>query len=79
VESVPRDVEVYLGEEKLGVAPGPFPVERGNEPIELELRAKGYVSRKVQFTPKANGVVSATLQKIVRKTRGGAKKPELEF
>jgi eukaryotic-like serine/threonine-protein kinase len=80
VESVPKNVDVYLGEEKLGAAPGPLHLERGTRSVELVLKASGYVSRTIRFTPSANGVVSATLQKVARAPRpGSTKKSELEF
>ncbi len=74
VQSVPKHVEVYLGGRKLGTAPGPLMLDRGKEPLELELRADGYVPRKLKFTPTANGVISATLQKVVHHASAAAGK-----
>jgi len=68
VQSVPKHVVVYLGERKLGIAPGPISLDRGTDKLALVLKADGYRPRTVTFTPSENGVISATLQKIIHHT-----------
>jgi len=71
VQSKPERVDVYLGDEKLGTSPDdPIELPRGDENVELTIKAAGYLPSKISFKPTANGVVSV---KLVAK--GGGKKP----
>ncbi len=80
IEATPPQAEVFEGDKKLGVAPGPFSLPRGTDKIELTVKAAGYVTAKVGVTPSANAVVSVNLQKIaVPKQKGpGPSSGELE-
>lgn len=82
VESQPADVEVYLGDQKLGVAPGPLRLPRGTASVKLVLRADGYAPREVALTPSANRTLSVKLKKLQlmpAKPAATVKKPEVEF
>jgi serine/threonine-protein kinase len=62
IQSSPaQGVDVYLGSEKIGSAPGPVHVKRGDASIKLTLKAAGYASKDVDVMPTANVVVSASL------------------
>jgi serine/threonine protein kinase len=79
VQSKPERVDVYLGDEKLGTSPDdPIELPRGDESVELTIKAAGYLPSKIEFKPAADGVVSV---KLVAK--GGGKqqgtKPPVEF
>ncbi|MBI5536399.1 MAG: serine/threonine protein kinase [Deltaproteobacteria bacterium] len=77
VQSVPADVEIFLGDEKLGTSPGPISVRKGTDKIKLTFKAKGYKSSELEVAPTADGVLSVTLQKAVaagktqKRTGGG--------
>jgi len=81
VESDPEKVEVFVGEKKLGVAPGPFKLPKSSEKVTLVLKASGYASRELEITPLADRVVSVRLDKGPRtgKPPPAGKKPEVEF
>ena len=79
VESVPEHVEVYLGETKLGTAPGPLRLRYGREKLVLVLKAEGYLPQKLELTPTSNRVISARLLKAGPARPAEGKKPELEF
>jgi serine/threonine-protein kinase len=78
VQSTPKSVDVYLGGEKLGTSPDDdIRIERGDEEVELTIKAEGYVSSKIKVKPSADAVVGV---KLTRK--GGSNKPgysPLEF
>jgi hypothetical protein len=80
VQSTPAGADVYLGNEKLGKAPGPIRMKRSEDKVKLTLKVDGYKPSEVEVTPSANAVISVTLVKIVA---GPVKKKpgtgELEF
>ncbi|MDC3959159.1 protein kinase [Polyangium jinanense] len=63
VQATPENVEVHLGERKLGVAPGPFKIPRGDAPVELTFSAKGHQSKTVSIEPNHNILIPITLEK----------------
>jgi len=63
VQSTPENVEVHLGERKLGVAPGPIKIPRGDAPIELTFSAKGHQPKSVSVEPNHNILIPITLDK----------------
>jgi serine/threonine-protein kinase len=84
VQSTPEGVEVWRGDQKLGTAPGPIKLARGNDEVELVFSAKGYKSSKIKIRPVDNVVVPVTLDKdrspqAGKKATGGGKNGELEF
>ncbi len=83
ITSVPANVTVFVGEEKLGSSPGPLSIPRGTEPVALTFKAKGHSPSTVDFTPNRDGIVDVELPKLVTRrarptaTKGGI--DELEF
>ncbi|MDI1480800.1 serine/threonine-protein kinase [Polyangium sp. y55x31] len=63
VQATPDNVEVHLGERKLGVAPGPFKIPHGDAPVELTFSAKGHQSKTVSVEPNHNILIPITLEK----------------
>ena len=47
----PPDVDVWLGEQKLGSSRKPVEVPSGSEPIELVLKKSGYADKPLKLTP----------------------------
>jgi serine/threonine-protein kinase len=72
VQSTPPGVDVYLGDSdaKLGSAPGPIIVQRGDKPITLTFRATGFTPERVDITPAGDVIVPV---KLARGVVGGAK------
>jgi hypothetical protein len=83
VQSVPSGAEAFLDGRPLGSAPGPLIVPRGNQPLTLEFKARGYRSKSVQITPSADGVVSVTLSSAAPTSKVPPQpkrpSPDLEF
>ena len=77
IQSTPDGADVYLGPEKVGVAPGPIKLPRGAEKLKLTVKAQGYKPADVTVVPSANGIVSVTLSRLGGK--GPRMHPELEF
>jgi serine/threonine-protein kinase len=81
IQSTPANAEVWLAGDKLGKAPGPIKLKRGEDKLKLTLKADGHRATDVEVTPTANAVVQVTLQR----TQPAAPKPkkpgtgELEF
>jgi hypothetical protein len=81
IQSTPANAEVWLAGDKLGKAPGPIKLKRGEDKLKLTLKADGHRATDVEVTPTANAVVQVTLQR----TPTAAPKPkkpgtgELEF
>jgi hypothetical protein len=75
VQSQPEAVEVFLGNERLGVAPGPVRIKRGADKVKLTFKAAGYKSADIEVSPSADGVVSVTLLKAPGAGQGAKKKP----
>ncbi|MDI1450757.1 serine/threonine-protein kinase [Polyangium sp. 6x1] len=63
VQATPENVEVHLGERKLGVAPGPLKIPRGDAPVELTFSAKGHQSKTVSVEPNHSILIPITLEK----------------
>jgi hypothetical protein len=81
IDSDPKDAEVFLGAVKLGTAPGPIHVARGNDRLTLTFKAQGYVQKDVDVMPSADGTIKVELR---RRHAGGGKpgghvSKELEF
>lgn len=82
VEAVPRHAEIWLGDRKLGEAPGPVQVPRGDRTLQLTLKAPGYRPLDVDVTPAADSKVEAKLQPRAGGARKGGPKAgggDLEF
>jgi hypothetical protein len=84
IESTPPGAEVWMGANKLGAAPGPFRVPRGQAPVALTVRAEGHREASVEVVPSANAAATVTLVRA-GPPPGTSKKPkgpgngELEF
>lgn len=63
VKATPENVDVYLGERKLGTAPGPIELPRGDTEISLTFSAKGYQSKSVPITPSQSVLIPISLDK----------------
>jgi hypothetical protein len=78
IQAEPKSVDVFLGNEKIGTAPAPIRMKRGEQGVKLTLKADGYKPADIEVTPKDNTVVSAKLEKIVAGP-ARAKKPAGEL
>ena len=63
IQATPEGMEVFLGERKLGTAPGPIDLPRGDAPLTLTFAAKGYQSKNLPITPSQNVLIPMTLDK----------------
>ena len=80
VRGAPELAMIYLGEEKLGTAPGPVKVPRGTATLKLTIRADGFSPASVDVEPTENTVVSIKLTKNgTGKTGTGTKPPPAEI
>ncbi len=88
IQSEPPEVDVFLGDKKLGSLPADsIEVDRGEEQLELTIKAEGYEPSQLSVKPTANAVLSVKLKKVVKKSRprprpkppGGGTSSELEF
>lgn len=57
----PARAQIYHDEELLGVAPGPIRVTRSEEPLQLIVKAPGYVSATVTVKPSSAQELKVTL------------------
>jgi serine/threonine-protein kinase len=62
--NVSGEVDVWLGTEKLGSAPGIVKLPRGDAKLTLTLKAAGYAPVEIGVTPSASRVVSASLVRL---------------
>jgi hypothetical protein len=69
IQGPPKGTEVWKGDTKLGTVPGKLEIDRGDEPITLELRKKGYKSREQTITPAKDLIVSVELTKASSRDR----------
>jgi eukaryotic-like serine/threonine-protein kinase len=74
IQSTPPGVDVYLGDgaEKLGTAPGPIHLKRGDKPLTLTFKAAGYAPDRVEVTPSGDVLVPV---KLDRSASSGGKGP----
>ena len=68
----PPDAEVFLGDVSLGRAPGPFLLQRSDEPVEIQLRAPGFADETVEVAPKTNRIITVQLKRKVGRPAGPA-------
>ncbi len=82
IQSEPANAEIFVGDERLGVAPGPIELEKGEAPVVLTLRAPGHEPGTVEVRPTESGTVRAKLAPTKRAApRKGAppRNRDLEF
>jgi eukaryotic-like serine/threonine-protein kinase len=72
VKCVPEHATIYLGDERIGVAPGPVKLRRGADKVKLTLKADGFAPTDVELEPVDNTVLNAKLTKL---GGGGIKRP----
>jgi serine/threonine-protein kinase len=77
VKTTPPGAEVFSGTEKLGVAPGPFKLKRGDASLKLTIKKAGWKPGDVTVTPTANAEVEVALEKAPAQVQRG--RPETEF
>jgi serine/threonine-protein kinase len=77
IQSIPQGVEVYRDKEKLGVAPGPFTMTKG-EKVKLTFRAPGYVAEDREIDTSSDGPISIELRKLAPARTGGRTNKDLE-
>jgi serine/threonine-protein kinase len=78
IQSKPEKVDVYLGDEKLGTSPDDLiQLPRGDDEVELTLKAPGYLPSKIKVKPSADGVVNAKL--VAKPKAKPSTKPPVEF
>jgi len=61
VEANPKNAEVSLGEQKLGQAPGPFAIARGDQAVTLKVTAPGFAAKTVSASAATDSTVNVTL------------------
>jgi eukaryotic-like serine/threonine-protein kinase len=79
VDSTPKDVEIYLGKEKLGTSAKPVHLKRGEDKVKLTFKAPGYAPQDMEFAPSADSHLAIALVKLgggARKKPGGG---DLEY
>lgn len=63
IQATPENVEVFLGEKSLGMAPGPIELPRGETELSLTFSAKGYQSKSVPVKPSQSVLIPISLEK----------------
>ncbi len=63
VKTTPPGAEVFSGTEKLGLAPGPFRLKRGDASLKLTVKKAGYKPEDITVTPSSDGEVTVSLNK----------------
>ena len=71
----PEACEVFLGDTKLGVAPGPFALPRSDSPLELTIRAPGHKPSTLSFVPRGDGAEVVELTRVNRAAPAPAPRP----
>jgi len=57
----PTDVEVWLGDRKIGTTESPVSLPRGSDRLELHLKKAGFADQTVSLAPDRDQVIDATL------------------
>ena len=61
VQATPTNADVFLAGERLGAAPGPFKIRRGDAKVKLTVKAEGYKPLELEVVPSASATLSAPL------------------
>jgi serine/threonine-protein kinase len=75
IVSKPAGAEIYRGDQRLGVSPEPFFLDRGSEKITLTLKLAGYKDREIEIIPDENQTSNVELEPK-RAGKGKKIKPE---
>jgi hypothetical protein len=67
VKATPEHAAIYLGDERIGVAPGPVKLKRGSDKVNLTLKADGFTPGEVSVTPTNDTTVEVKLGKVAGK------------
>jgi hypothetical protein len=79
IQATPKDADVFLGDERLGRAPGPFRFQRGAGSIKLIIKAEAHSPEEVELTPDKDLVLSVRLNRLgPAKSTAGAGHKDLE-
>ncbi len=76
INTYPSHAELYLGKEKVGVAPGPLSLPQGEAPLTLMVKSLGHHPQTVQFVPSGDKTLRVALQPL--KPRSGGVPHDLE-
>ena len=79
VRARPTDAEVYLGDVRLGVAPGPFIIPAPSGSVQLTVRAPGHQPSTIEVEPGAERVVGVALKPSARPASGTPVPTDLEY
>jgi serine/threonine-protein kinase len=66
ITDAPPGAQVFLGAAKLGEAPGPLRIRRGEGALSLTVKAPGYRPKTLSFIPVASGTMEAKLSKVAK-------------
>lgn len=69
VHAVPEHAAVYVGDDRIGVSPGPIELEAAKN-VTLTFKADGYKSADITVVPAENQPISITLVKVGGKKVG---------
>jgi serine/threonine-protein kinase len=72
----PADVEVWLGDGKLGTSGAPIALPRGNERIELRLKKTGYQDESLELVPDRDQSLGASLSPLPARREGQPESPK---
>ena len=61
LDVTPKLADVWLGEKKLGAAPGPFTLPRSDKPVQLRVTARGFAQKTVEVSVARDGETTVTL------------------
>jgi hypothetical protein len=77
IEHAPAGSEVLAGDTLLGIAPGPFMLDRGSAPVAITVRHAGFLPVKVDVVPDQARAVDATLHALPKRPPPPGSKPPL--
>ncbi|MEP7120721.1 MAG: serine/threonine-protein kinase [Byssovorax sp.] len=79
VDSTPKEVEIYLGKDRLGTSAKPLHLKRSDDRVKLTFKAAGYAPQDLEIAPSADSHVAISLVKLgvgAKKKPGGG---DLEY
>jgi serine/threonine-protein kinase len=79
VRGAPNGAEIWLGEEKLGAAPGPVRVPHGVGTVKITIKASGFQAKEVPVETVDDTTVVVSLDKIGGAATTGTGKPNKEI
>ncbi len=79
-DTVPKRAEVFVGDERLGKAPGPFAIPRSEDKRKVIVRASGYHDEELELDARADRIVSVQLERRAPRPASTPSVPEdLEY